>query len=77
MWRKHRQNVVLLEVSGPHSVEAAVDAALRLKSHDARQFVGYLADPILRISGLIGDAIFPRSMNHLPSALRDYFCPET
>ena len=76
LWQKHRHDVVLLEVSGPQSVEAAVDTAIRLKTQDARQFVGYVADPILRAIGLDGDAIFPPSLRHLPKALRDYFCPE-
>jgi CheY-like chemotaxis protein len=76
LWQKHRQDVVLLEVSGPQSVEAAVDTAIRLKTHDARQFVGYVADPVLRAIGLDGDAIFPPSLHRLPKALRDYFCPD-
>lgn len=77
LWQKHRQDVVLLEVSGPQSVESAVDTAIRLKTHDARQFVGYVADPMLRAIGLDGDAIFPPSLHRLPQALRDYFCPES
>ncbi len=76
IWREHRQDVVLLEVSGPQSVEAAVDMAIRLKTHDARQFVGYVADPILRAIGLDGDAIFAPRLQRLPQDLRDYFCPE-
>jgi CheY-like chemotaxis protein len=76
LWREHRHDVVLLEVSGPQSVEAAVETAIRLKTHDARQFVGYVADPMLRAIGLDGDAIFPPSLHRLPKALRDYFCPE-
>lgn len=74
--RQHLDGVVLLEVSKLQSVEAAVDLAMRLKRRDARQFVGYLADPILRTSGLAGDAIFPRSAHHLPQALHDYFRTE-
>jgi CheY-like chemotaxis protein len=77
LWREHRQDVVLLEVSGPQSVEAAVEMAIRLKTHDARQFVGYVADPILRAIGLDGDAIFAPRLQRLPQELRDYFCPET
>jgi CheY-like chemotaxis protein len=76
LWQKHRQDVVLLEVSGPQSVEAAVDTAIRLKTLDAHQFVGYVADPVLRAIGLDGDAIFPPTLHRLPKALRDYFCPE-
>jgi len=66
-------SVVLLEVSNPQSVEAAVDVAMRLKRRDAAQFVGYIVDPILHTSGLAGDAVFPRSTHHLPQALRDFF----
>lgn len=76
LWRQHRQGVVLLEVSGPQSVEAAVETAIRLKTHDAHQFVGYVADPMLRALGLDGDAIFTPTLHRLPKALRDYFCPE-
>lgn len=76
LWHQHRSStvpsdpLVLLEVSGPHSVEEAVDTALRLKQHDSRQFVGYLADPALHASGLAGDAVFPRSPEKLASALK-------
>jgi hypothetical protein len=77
LWQQHRHDVVLLEVSNPQSVETAVDIALRLKRRDARQFVGYLADPVLHTSGLAGDAIFPRSPHHLPQALRDHFSRES
>jgi CheY-like chemotaxis protein len=73
LWQQHQHEVVLLEVSSLHSVESAVDIALRLKRRDANQFVGYLADPLLHTSGLAGDAIFPRATRHLPQALRDYF----
>jgi len=72
-WKQHRQPIVLLEVSGAHSVEAAVNAAIELKRHDPRQFVGYLADPILHSSGLAGDAIFPRTPESLIRALRNHF----
>lgn len=69
----HPQGVVLLEVTDPRSVEAAVDVAMRLKRRNASQFVGYIVDPILHTSGLAGDAVFPRSVRHLPRALRDFF----
>lgn len=73
LWKQQRHSVVLLEVSDIHSVEAAVNAAMQLKRHDPQQFVGYLADPILRISGLAGDAIFPRTSEQLAIALRNHF----
>ena len=71
----HRQNhdIVLLDISAPEAVEAAVQTALRLKRRNAEQFVGYLADPVLRNSGLAGDAIFPRSPKKLAEALRNFF----
>jgi hypothetical protein len=62
--------MVLLEVTGEHAVEPAVEAALRVKRANASQFVGYLADAALETSGLAGDAIFPRNMTKLPDALR-------
>jgi hypothetical protein len=71
--QSHQNAIVLIEVSHQQSVEAAVDLALRLKRRNANRFVGYLADPILHTSGLAGDAIFPRSTHHLPTALRDHF----
>jgi len=70
---QHQNAVILLEVSDSQSVEAAVEAAMRLKRRNAGQFVGYIVDPILHTSGLAGDAIFPRSTHHLPQALRDFF----
>jgi hypothetical protein len=73
LWQQQRHPVILLEVSNIHAVDAAVDAAMRIKRRDSRQFVGYLADPILRTSGLAGDAIFPRSLDLLPGALRTHF----
>jgi CheY-like chemotaxis protein len=73
VWRVQHPPVVLLEVSGAYSVEAAVHTALRLKRQDPLQFVGYAADPALHSSGLAGDAIFPRTSEHLAKALRDYF----
>lgn len=69
----HERAIVLLEVSRYESVEAAVELALRIKHGNASRFVGYLADHMLRSSGLAGDAIFPRSAPHLAQALRDYF----
>lgn len=66
-------DVVLLEVTGPHAVEAAVATALRVKRARRGQFVGYLADPALDVSGLAGDAIFPRNALQLPDALRKFF----
>lgn len=70
-------DVVLLDVSAPEAVEAAVETALRLKRRNSGQFVGYLADPLLDNSGLAGDAIFPRSPMSLPEALRSFFLRET
>lgn len=81
LWRRQHESaepvVVLLEVSGQHSVEPAVDTALQLKRHDPYQFVGYLADPLLESSGLAGDAIFPRSSELLADALRRHFLGKT
>lgn len=75
LWQEYRHPVILLEVSNAHSVDAAVNAAMAIKRHDSSQFVGYLADPILRTSGLAGDAIFPRNLHRLPAALRMHFSP--
>lgn len=72
-WQQRRHPIVLLEVSGPHAVEDAVNAALSLKRRDPGQFVGYIADPGLRASGLAGDAIFPRASSPLAMALKRYF----
>jgi CheY-like chemotaxis protein len=71
--QSHQSAIVLIEVSHQHSVEAAVNLALRLKRRNTERFVGYLADPILHTSGLAGDAIFPRSTRRLPAALREHF----
>ena len=71
-----RFDVVLLEVTGMHAVEAAVEAALRVKRARAGQFVGYLADGSLSASGLGGDGIFPRSASKLPAALRSHLSAE-
>jgi PleD family two-component response regulator len=65
-------DLVLLEVTGEHAVELAVEAALRVKRRNARQFVGYLADANLQTSGLAGDAVFPRNAARLPEALRRF-----
>ncbi len=65
-------DVVLLEVTGEHAVEPAVEAALRVKKSNARQFVGYLADSNLSMSGLAGDAVFPRNASRLPEVLRRF-----
>jgi len=73
LWQQRRHPMILLEVSGPQSVEAAVDTALSLKRQDPQQFVGYLADPVLHTSGLAGDAIFPRTPDQLACALRRHF----
>jgi hypothetical protein len=73
LWQQHRHPIVLLDVSNIHAVEAAIDAAMAIKRRDSSQFVGYLADPILRTSGLAGDAIFPRNLHLLPDALRMHF----
>jgi hypothetical protein len=67
-----RFDMVLLEVTGEYAVEAAVEAALRIKRASAGQFVGYLADPSLNASGLAGDGVFPRSTARLPEALRRF-----
>ena len=57
-------------MSSEQGVEAAVEAALRVKRADAAQFVGYLADASLSASGLGGDGVFPRHADQLPGALR-------
>lgn len=73
LWQQHRHPMVLLEVSGPQAVEPAVCTALRLKCQDPQQFVGYIADPVLQVSGLAGDAIFPRASDKLTRALKRHF----
>ena len=70
LWMQSRHDVVLFEVSHPDSVELATGSALRIKRHDPQQFVAYLADANLRMSGLTGDAIFSRDASKLPEALR-------
>lgn len=73
LWRQHRHPVILLDVSSVHAVEQAIAAAINIKRQDPGQFVGYLADPILRTAGLAGDVILPRNPHQLPGALRSYF----
>ena len=70
LWRQSRHEVVLLEVSHPASIELAVKSALRIKRQNTQQFIAYLADASLRMSGLTGDAIFSRDTNQLPHDLR-------
>lgn len=71
LWQQLHHDVVLLEVTYPDSVESATEAALRIKSQDAQQFIGYLADAALQVCGLTGDAIFSRDAQRLPRALRE------
>jgi hypothetical protein len=70
LWRPLRHDIVLLEVSQPTSIESATESAIRIKRQDAQQFIGYLADASLQMSGLTGDAIFSRDAQKLPWALR-------
>lgn len=76
LWQQQRHPMILLEVSGPQAVEPAIHTALRLKYQDPRQFVGYIADPVLHTSGLAGDAIFPRTSDKLARALRRHFAEQ-
>jgi PleD family two-component response regulator len=76
IWQQLRQPVVLLDVSNLQSVDAVVGIAMSIKRHDSTQFVGYVADPILRTSGLAGDAIFPRNLQLLPDAIRAHFAAQ-
>lgn len=71
LWQQLRHEVVLLEVTYPDSIESATEAALRIKGQDTQQFIGYLADAGLQMSGLTGDAIFSRDARKLPNALRE------
>jgi PleD family two-component response regulator len=71
--QERRYDMVLLEVTGEHAVEPAVATALRVKRSNARQFVGYLADATLDMSGLAGDAVLPRSGARLKELLPRYF----
>jgi CheY-like chemotaxis protein len=70
LWQQLRYDFVLLEVTQPTSIEPATEAALSIKRQDTRQFIGYLADAGLQMSGLTGDAIFSRDARKLPGALR-------
>jgi hypothetical protein len=65
-------DMVLLEITGVHAIEPAIQAALRVKRTNSAQFVGYLADPPLGSNGLPGDGVFPRSVSRLPPALRSF-----
>ncbi len=69
-------DMILLEVTGEHAVESAVETALRVKRANPGQFVGYLADPVLDASGLAGDAVLPRSPMKLPGKLRAFLAQE-
>ena len=71
--KERRYDVVLLEVTGEHAVEPAVATALQVKRSNAEQFVGYLADANLEMSGLAGDAVLPRSGARLQEMLSRYF----
>lgn len=71
LWQELNPEIVLIEVSDIDSVEAATQAALRIKQCDSQQFVAYLADSELLMSGLTGDAIFPRDAARLPQILRE------
>ena len=73
LWQQQRHPMILLEISSPQAVEAAIHTALQLKYQDPQQFVGYIADPLLHTSGLAGDAIFPRGSEKLTRALRQHF----
>lgn len=71
LWQELHPEIVLIEVSDIGAVEAATQAALRIKHCDSQQFVAYLADAQLQMSGLTGDAIFPRDAARLPRILRE------
>ena len=70
LWRQSRHEVVLLEVSHPTSIESAIKSALRIKQQHTQQFIAYLADASLLMSGLTGDALLSRDTNRLPHDLR-------
>lgn len=76
LWLGHRHQVVLLDVDNHESVTQALLAATQIKRHSSQQFLAYLADPILRSSGLAGDAIFTRDARTLPEALLRCFDQE-
>ena len=71
LWQQLRHDIILFEVSHADSVESATESALRIKRQHAQQFIAYLADANLRMSGLTGDAILSRDSARLPQALRD------
>ena len=71
LWQQLRHDIVLFEVSHPDSVEPATESALRIKRQNAQQFVAYLVDKDLQMSGLTGDAILSRDTKILPQALRE------
>ncbi len=71
VWQQSRHEIVLLEVSHRDSIESATGSALRIKRQDAGQFIAYLADTSLQMSGLTGDAIFSRDITRLLLELRD------
>ena len=73
LWQQLRHDVVLFEVCQPSSIESATESAIRIKRQDAQQFIGYLADASMQMSGLTGDAIFSRDAHKLPQALREIF----
>lgn len=71
LWGELRHDIVLIEISNARSIEDAVATALRIKERDPQQLVIYLADAMLKNSGLTGDAILPRDAERLPQAVRD------
>jgi len=71
LWRQSRHEVVLIEVSHHDSIESATGSALHIKRQNAQQFIAYLADASLQMSGLTGDAILSRDTTRLPQALRE------
>ncbi len=71
LWNEARHEVILFEVSKPDSIEPVIQSALRIKRQDAQQFIAYLVDSNLRMSGLTGDAVFSRDIARLPENLRE------
>ena len=71
LWNEARHEVILFEVSKPDSIEPVIQSALRIKRQDAQQFIAYLVDSNLRMSGLTGDAVFSRDIASLPENLRE------
>jgi DNA-binding response OmpR family regulator len=70
LWAELRHEVVLFDISLPESIETATETAVRIKRKNATQFIAYLTDRHLKVTGLIGDAIFARDARALPTALR-------